>query len=133
MTTSLMHSPSTVRPTESIICAFTYLVKVETTSSVFQIRPFKEFVAAKGRDRLLALNRFNSFLPDETELPPSSEDASSSSHPRNAYDFMKARRDATGDPTTRRWNASIRLANFTAVESSPLCVSDPAQSTGSNA
>ncbi|KAF9554712.1 hypothetical protein CPC08DRAFT_744416 [Agrocybe pediades] len=95
---------------------------METTSGVFQIRPFKEFVPAKGRDRLLALNRFAYISTDDNDLPPSSEDASSSSRPRNAYDFMQSRREVTGDPTTMRWNASIRLANFASVESSPLCL-----------
>ncbi|KAJ3538338.1 hypothetical protein NM688_g6534 [Phlebia brevispora] len=47
----------------------------------------------------------------------------SDSEPRNAYDFMNRRREPNGDPTTQRWNASIRLANYAAIESAPLCVS----------
>ncbi|KAG6907882.1 hypothetical protein DXG01_007046 [Tephrocybe rancida] len=40
----------------------------------------------------------------------------------NAYDFMRKRRDVTGDPTLKKWNALIRLSNFTAVDTSPLCM-----------
>lgn len=34
-----------------------------------------------------------------------------------------ASEDILGDPTQIRWNAMIRLSNFTSVDSSPLCVS----------
>ncbi len=97
---------------------------VENSSNVFQIRPFKEFIASKGRDRLLSLSRLSHLIVDDSILPPSSDvDASSSSRPTNAYDFMQLRRRVTGDPTAQRWNASVRLTNFASVDSSPLCVS----------
>ena len=35
---------------------------------------------------------------------------------------MRSRHGANGDPTTKRWNASIRLANFASLEENPLCV-----------
>jgi DNA mismatch repair protein MSH5 len=94
---------------------------VDSASGTFQIRPFKEFMKSKGRDRLLSLSRLTDFSTD-TDLPPSSDNDSNSSRPANAYDFMRSRREANGDPTTKRWNASIRLANFASVEESPLCV-----------
>uniref|UniRef100_A0A8H7Y3V9 DNA mismatch repair proteins mutS family domain-containing protein n=1 Tax=Psilocybe cubensis TaxID=181762 RepID=A0A8H7Y3V9_PSICU len=96
---------------------------VESADGTFQIRPFKEFLAAKGRDRLLSLNLFNHYTPGGDDLPPSSDiDSHSSSRPTNAYDFMTSRRAVTGDPAARRWSASVRLANFTSVEFSPLCM-----------
>ncbi|KAF8158095.1 hypothetical protein B0H34DRAFT_749503 [Crassisporium funariophilum] len=95
---------------------------MESGDATFQIRPFKEFVASKGRDRLLSLSRFTNFTAEDNELPASSDADSTSSRPNNAYDFMRARREFTGDPTTKRWNASIRLANFASVETSPLCM-----------
>ncbi|KAH9480408.1 MutS protein-like protein 5 [Psilocybe cubensis] len=96
---------------------------MESADGTFQIRPFKEFLAAKGRDRLLSLNLFNHYTPGGDDLPPSSDiDSHSSSRPTNAYDFMTSRRAVTGDPAARRWSASVRLANFTSVEFSPLCM-----------
>ncbi|KAF5315435.1 hypothetical protein D9619_007366 [Psilocybe cf. subviscida] len=91
----------------------------------FQIRPFKEFVAAKGRDRLLSLEHFSSIVtvPDNEDPFGPPGDTSNISRRGNAYDFMRSRREATGgDPTVKRWNASIRLANFASVEASPLCM-----------
>lgn len=95
---------------------------MDSASGTFQIRPFKEFMASKGRDRLLSLSRLTDFSTEDTDLPPSSDIDSNSSRPANAYDFMRSRRGDNGDPTTKRWNASIRLANFASVEESPLCV-----------
>ncbi|KAF8798995.1 hypothetical protein BYT27DRAFT_7177307 [Phlegmacium glaucopus] len=96
---------------------------MDSTEGIFQIRPFKEFMASKGRDRLLSLSRFMDFSTEDSDLPPSSDIDSNSSRPANAYDFMRSRRETNGDPTIKRWNASIRLANFASVESSPLCMS----------
>ena len=95
---------------------------VDSASGAFQIRPFKEFMTSKGRDRLLSLSRLTDFSTEDTDLPPSSDNGSNSSRPTNAYDFMRSRRETNCDPTTKRWNASIRLANFASVEESPLCV-----------
>lgn len=96
---------------------------VEAKGGIFQIRPHKDFVPTKGRDRLLSLRLLSDLpLSKEADLC-NSYDITSGSEPRNAYDFMKRRRDAGSDPTMKRWNASIRLANFASVESSPLCVS----------
>ena len=95
---------------------------VDSASGTFQIRPFKEFMPSKGRDRLLSLSRLTDFSTEDTDLPPSSDNDSNSSGLANAYNFMRSRREANGDPTTKRWNASIRLANFASVEESPLCV-----------
>ena len=33
------------------------------------------------------------------------------------------RTDPVGDPSVKRWNASIRMANFASFDQSPLCVS----------
>lgn len=79
-------------------------------------------MASKGRDRLLSLSRLTDFSTEDADLPPSSDNDSNSSRLANAYDSMRSRREANGDPTTKRWNASIRLANFASVEESPLCV-----------
>ena len=94
---------------------------VEASGGIFQIRPHRDFVPAKGRDRLLSL-RLLSELPFG-DMINSSSDLSSNSETRNAYDFMRRRQEVGADPSLKRWNASIRLSNFASVESSPLCVS----------
>lgn len=97
----------------------------DSNGTTFQIRPNREFNPTKGYERLLTLRLFTS-LPDaaasvlsDTE-PGSNENATS--EPRNAYEFMRKRRAETGDPNLQRWTASIRLSNFSAVETSPICV-----------
>ena len=95
---------------------------MESTDKTFQIRPFKEFIPSKGRDRLLSLKHFSRLAEDEPADRLSSDNNSNSSRPNNEYDFMRSRRDAAGDPSAARWNASIRLSNFASVETSPLCV-----------
>ncbi|KAJ7784480.1 DNA mismatch repair protein MutS [Mycena metata] len=98
---------------------------MDASGGVFQIRPHKEFVVSKGRERMLSLRLLAELPQDDGELPASSEmdSTSSNSDARNAYDFMRRRHQATGgDPTMKRWNASIRLSNFTSVDSSPLCI-----------
>ncbi|KAL0961432.1 hypothetical protein HGRIS_006377 [Hohenbuehelia grisea] len=82
-----------------------------------QIRPFKEFTPTKGRSKLLSLRLLTEF-PVADESTPKSDAV-----PTNAYEFMQHRKAITGDPATQRWNASIRLSNFTAADSSPLCMS----------
>ena len=94
---------------------------MEWTENTFQIRPAKDFIVSKGRDRLLSL-RILSELSIEDEYGSSHDMSSESSEPKNAYDFMKRRRNVTGDPTMKRWNASIRVGNFAAVDGAPLCV-----------
>ncbi|KAJ3802460.1 muts domain V-domain-containing protein [Lentinula aff. detonsa] len=94
---------------------------MEGSSGIFQIRPNKEFSAAKGKDRLMSLQLLSDLPQDEDQNSmPSSDDVSSIS--RNAYDFMAKRKDVMHDPTTKRWNASIRLSNFASLESLPLCM-----------
>lgn len=98
---------------------------MEASGGVFQIRPHKEFAPSKGRERLLSLRLLSHLPQEDSDLPASSDIAptSSNSETRNAYDFMRRRHEVIGDdPTARRWNASIRLSNFTSVESSPLCI-----------
>ncbi|KAH6908017.1 muts domain V-domain-containing protein [Coprinopsis sp. MPI-PUGE-AT-0042] len=76
---------------------------VDSAGGICQIRPFKEFSTKTGRERILSLS-------------------SASSRSRNAYEFMQARGHDV-DPTMQRWNAAIRLANFTSAETSPFCIS----------
>jgi DNA mismatch repair protein MSH5 len=95
----------------------------EASGSIFQVRPHKEFVPSKGRDRLLSLRLLSELACDVDPNHDGSEDGSSATGIRNAYDFMQKRREVTGDPTMKRWNAAIRLANFASLESAPLCVS----------
>ena len=97
---------------------------VDTTGATFQIRPYKEFNSLKGRDRLLYLSRLADLpLDDHTSLHETSTAvAGDDGLSRNAYDFMRRRQDEIGDPTMKRWNASIRLSNFASIENSPLCV-----------
>jgi DNA mismatch repair protein MSH5 len=92
----------------------------------FQIRPRKDFLPTKGRDRLLSLGLFAQ-LPQQNidNTSPMDIDTDRVEHERSAYDFTRKRRDVIGDPDQNRWNAMIRLSNFTSVDSSPLCVSFP--------
>lgn len=115
------HSASDFQ-TIGVICVL-FNSLVDSAMGTFQIRPFKEFMASRGRDRLLSLSLLTDFSTEDSDLPPSSDNGSNSSRPANAYNFMISRLEANGDPTAKRWNASIRLANFASVESSPLCVS----------
>ncbi|KAL1760365.1 DNA mismatch repair protein MutS [Schizophyllum commune] len=97
----------------------------EASGGHFQIRPHKEFNTAKGRDRLFSLPLLSELPAQYDQDAPSSDSGSGGSGLRNAYDFMRSRRNADGnggDPTLKRWNASIRLANFASVDSSPLCI-----------
>ncbi|KAI0770485.1 DNA mismatch repair protein MutS [Fomes fomentarius] len=94
---------------------------VDGSGGTFQVRPHKDFIPSRGRDRLLSL-RFLSELPIGQSDQDSVSEAASVSEPRNAYDFMRRRREIGGDPTMQKWNASVRLANFTSVEKSPLCL-----------
>ncbi|KAG5735368.1 hypothetical protein E4T56_gene12836 [Termitomyces sp. T112] len=93
---------------------------MDVTSGVFQIRPHKEFSPSRGRDRLLSLHLLADLLHEESPSDSASSEYGSISG--NAYDFMRKRRDVSGDPTLKRWNALVRLSNFAAVDSSPLCV-----------
>lgn len=93
---------------------------MEASGKTFQIRSAKDFIPGKGRDRILSL-KLLSELPVDTEHTPSSHNMSSD-EPTNAYDFMKKRRNMTGDPSMQKWNASIRVGNFASLDNSPLCV-----------
>lgn len=99
------------------------ILVAEASGGVFQIRPHKEFVPSKGRNRLLSLNLLTRLDCDLTSNHEDTSDISSAIGIRNAYDFMTKRRESTGDPAMERWNAVIRLANFASLESAPLCVS----------
>ncbi|KAI0076331.1 hypothetical protein K474DRAFT_1708271 [Panus rudis PR-1116 ss-1] len=89
--------------------------------NVLQLRPHKDFLSQKGRDKLLSL-RILSELPLYDGEDHLSSDGASASEPRSAYDFMRRRRETTGDPTAQRWNASVRLANFASLENATLCM-----------
>ncbi|RDX49897.1 hypothetical protein OH76DRAFT_495372 [Lentinus brumalis] len=93
---------------------------MDGSGGMFQVRPHKGFIAGKGRERLLSL-RLLSELPAMGEADTASE-ISSLSESRNAYDFMRRRREVGGDPTVQKWNASVRLANFATIDNSPLCL-----------
>ncbi|TFY80927.1 hypothetical protein EWM64_g3085 [Hericium alpestre] len=95
---------------------------MDTAGGLFQIRPHKDFNPVKGHARLLSVG-FLLELPHEdlSELQ-AGPDSESTSEARNAYEFMRRRRDEQGDPSLKRWNASIRMSNFASVDSAPLCV-----------
>lgn len=99
---------------------------MDTNAGIFQIRPFKDFLPAKGRDRVLSLRLLTALAAENPDNASSSE-VSSEHEPRNAYSFMRKRREVGGDPTMQRWNASIRLANHAAIDNTPLCVRSDTQ------
>lgn len=84
----------------------------------FQIRPQKDFRPERGRNSALSLGLLSD-LPEEIIDPP---DPDASAQPRNAYEFMQRRRGAEGNPTLKRWNASVRVSNFAALDVSPFAV-----------
>ncbi|KAH9841446.1 DNA mismatch repair protein MutS [Rhodofomes roseus] len=94
---------------------------MDSSGGTFQVRPHKDFSAAKGRDRLLSL-RLLSELPSDLARDMPSSESDSGSEPRNAYEFMRRRQEIGGDPTMQQWNASIRLANYASMEATPLCL-----------
>ncbi|EIN12874.1 hypothetical protein PUNSTDRAFT_111245 [Punctularia strigosozonata HHB-11173 SS5] len=94
---------------------------VDASSGRFTIRPWKDFAAPKGRERLLCLPMLLN-LSEDPQGGDVVSTVSGSSEPRNAYDFMQRRREVHGDPVMQRWNAGIRLANFTDPSDSPLCM-----------
>ena len=85
----------------------------------FQIRPQKDFRPERGRNNVLSLGLLSD-LPEEIHDPPESD---MSAEPGNAYEFMRRRRKTEGgDPTLRRWNASVRMSNFATLDTSPFAV-----------
>ncbi|KAJ2929754.1 hypothetical protein H1R20_g7313, partial [Candolleomyces eurysporus] len=104
---------------------------VDSAGGLFQIRPFKEFNAKRGRERLFSLTRLSE-LPCEFDDMNMTDDASNSmlddddtdTRSRNAYEFMQKRQAARGigDPNVQRWNAVTRLANFANADGSPYCM-----------
>ncbi|EKM51809.1 uncharacterized protein PHACADRAFT_262157 [Phanerochaete carnosa HHB-10118-sp] len=94
---------------------------MDGTGGSFQVRPHKDFIPAKGRDRILSL-RLLSELPEDRHIVEGLPSSSSEDEPRSAYDFMRRRKETTGDPNLQKWNACIRLANYASIEGSPLCL-----------
>lgn len=92
---------------------------MSASGGFFQIRPQKDFRPERGRNHALSLGLLSD-LPEETIDPP---DPDASAEPRNAYEFMQRRRSAEGNPTLKRWNASVRMSNFAALDVSPFAVS----------
>ncbi|TCD61354.1 MutS protein msh5 [Steccherinum ochraceum] len=91
---------------------------MDTTGGQFTMRPYKDFIPTRGRDRALSLSLLSEL---STDTAPD-DDHSSDSGSRSAYDFMRRRKDVNEDPDSQRWNAAIRLANYASVETSPLCM-----------
>lgn len=96
---------------------------MEESEGIFQLRPHKDFVPARGRERLLSL-RILSVLPLDDDNHSSVH--SFSDTPHNASEFMRRRQEANGDPAMKRWNAMVRLGNFATLDNAPLCVRNPA-------
>jgi DNA mismatch repair protein MSH5 len=122
MTYSLEWCEITVSPF-SLFHSSTYMNlrnKAEENGSVFRVRLAKDFVAAKGRERLLSLKLFSALPVDDFETTTENDvDA-----PSNAHGFMKQQRQSKGlDPAYSRWQTIIRLGSYTAVDTLPICVS----------
>lgn len=91
---------------------------VTASGGFFQIRPQKDFKPERGRNHALSLGLLSD-LPEDTIDRP---DLDASAEPRNAYEFMQRRRSAEGNPTLKRWNASVRMSNFATLDVSPFAV-----------
>ena len=116
---------------ESIVSRKAWLLKIFNLADLHggtcQVRPKKEFNPARGRDRLFSLPLFSEVpsvpynLSDEAIMRDNTRDSSS--------DPTQPRSSTHGegrwiDPALKTWSANIRINSFTAIESSPLCVSD---------
>ncbi|KAI0304271.1 muts domain V-domain-containing protein, partial [Multifurca ochricompacta] len=84
----------------------------------FRIRPQKDFRPERGRNNVLSLGLLSD-LPEETLDPP---DLDNLAEPKNAYEFMQRRRNTEGNPTLKRWNASVRMCNFATLDMSPFAL-----------
>lgn len=108
---------------------------MDASGGVFQVRPHKEFNPARGRDRIFSLQLFSEMpsfdftTPAENDEPRNGGSSSSSGPPRNA---ARSAQDGAGsvggnrwiDPSVRTWSSHVRINNYTAIETSPLCVRD---------
>ncbi|TFY68394.1 hypothetical protein EVG20_g3567 [Dentipellis fragilis] len=92
----------------------------DTTDGLFQIRPHKDFNPRKGLNRMLTLGFLSDLQDDDLGQEP--VDSDSLSEARNAYEFMTRRKNDQGDPSLKRWNASVRMSNFASLDNAPLCV-----------
>jgi hypothetical protein len=92
---------------------------VAASGGFFQIRPQKDFRPERGRNNILSLGLLSDLPEEILGTPP---DPDTRTEPRNAYEFMKQRRTSEGDPTSRRWNASIRMSNFATLDVAPFAV-----------
>jgi DNA mismatch repair protein MSH5 len=61
----------------------------------FQVRPWKEFTAARGLARIQSLPLLAGALASETD---DDHESGPSGEPRNAYDFMRRRESRTAHP-----------------------------------
>jgi DNA mismatch repair protein MSH5 len=87
----------------------------------FQVRPWKEFTAARGLARLQSLPLLAGALASETN---EDHESGSAGEPRNAYDFMRRRGNQATHPALTHWIADVRLGNFTLDSATtPFCVS----------
>ena len=101
------------------LSVFFFFWAVASSGGFFQIRPQKDFRPERGRNNVLSLGLLSD-LPEEIHDPP---DSDTSAEPGNAYEFMRRRRKTEGgDPTLRRWNASVRMSNFATLDTSPFAV-----------
>ncbi|KAI9451401.1 DNA mismatch repair protein MutS [Russula earlei] len=92
--------------------------RVAASGGFFQIRPQKDFRPERGRNNVLSLG----LLSDLSEEIPDFPDLDGLTEPRNAYEFMQRRPNSECDPTSRRWNASVRISNFATLDVSPLAL-----------
>jgi hypothetical protein len=95
-----------------------FFFAVAASGGFFQIRPQKDFRPERGRNNLLSLGLLSD-LPEEILDPPEPD---TSTELGNAYEFMQRRGRTEGDPTLRRWNASVRMSNFATLDTSPFAV-----------
>lgn len=108
---------------ELYLYAYIHTRGVDASEGTLQIRPHKDFTPSKGRHHILSLRLLAELPADylgglsrtDSDLGPETA--------RDAYDFMRRRKEFNGDPDMQRWNAAVRLANFASVEEAPLCVS----------
>ena len=92
---------------------------MQSIDGQFQVRPWKEFTAARGLARLETLPLLMTAVPSGYEEP----EGETPEQLRNINDFKRGHRKEATDPSLTHWSAGVRLGNFTIdANKLPLCV-----------
>lgn len=86
---------------------------------MFTICNAKDFAPIKGRNHLLRLPLFSNLPPDLEMI----ETSSFHNHDQHSDSAINCHNNEIDDPNLKRWQASIRLSNYAALDFASLCLS----------